>query len=1304
MCTKEWWSYRSRSAACLALRVGIGAALFLLLMLVELGHSPAVYAQNSSCGEPQRSQETVVLERCVKRVFNNNGVEKKVVVYFTTTNGSAADRLSAVDADGNPANGNELSPDAQAGIIADWTVDVWRLYRFYGFPDPQARNDMKIHLFDMRPGLLGWCCTEDEYQIDAPHVLASLRAGADRRDLESVVYHEMWHASRWSSAFGCWAIEGGASHMTDHVNQPVDNDPANDYIGRIMGYLGGGYSTSLTDHCYLAALWWQYFSERTSSGTDTVQRGVDSVKAFWDNPAATDFTRMDNVIRARAAGETFESIWIDFAVANYAKELTGPGVPAKYRYFDETHSLAPDYPAPSLPVNVNVNPGNPVIPTLDGVNAWATKYYQFTPSAAVPVINVEVRQELNRRVAYSLLVIDNNNIVREERSIGRNFSLSFANNGYDRVVLVVVGLNERANFRYSVNAAMTLNIVDPLWSRAATVGPPATPDKLLIKLDVFAGPGGDPIAGIDPNAFAITVGGVAVLPTDRISAAYIQGQYWLLVRAPAQAAPGLYNLTVSYAGLTDTEFSSVRYAARGDASTLVVIDRSGSMNDFSKLQAAKDAARLYIDSWRTGDMIGVASFSDDATVNLNLGAFDTERTNALNAINGLVGDGNTSIGDGAQIAMENLIARDASARPWSIMILSDGIENRDITIAKFLENYGARSGANPAQKVPQVIAVALGPDADRARMENLANATGGVYYVAAVPTNAAAAGSDAVAAARLSNDLAEIYRSGSEFIAGQQQIDAQSWTYNVHEIPKEFKFMVDGAASELIFAVKWDTAYLWQDVYLRDPNGNETVPTPTYEDTLHRVYRIAPPALIPGEWTVRLNYSDGARGALILEPTEVLVEASVFSELALNAFLGLPVEQRLVGKAMPIYAGLADYRPISGATVYAVVTSPWGSYYVSMYDDGKHGDGSANDGFYGGIFPWTQAHGAYNLVVIASGNGSDGKPFVRRVRLGFNMLQSRFLDFDPNFPNYDPNYEVDWNNPNDPNRGRVDKDGDRIIDWWERETGVDPSNSIVNQGDEDPDHDGLGLIDEFDYGTDPLSSDTDQGGQNDGSEVTSGGDPLDPEFDQTPCPRYFEASSTLQSQDEHIYTGAVILTYEVASDHSSFSLWRQAEGGTRDFITDQLPATGIYSDTNVSEGYTYTYWIWANDAEGHASCVLGPSAVTLDPNAPEPEGTVIINNGAATTGSSQVTLQIGASEDTTEMQVRNRVADFDESQGWESYTTTKPWTLAPANNLGIVFVYFRDASGNVSEPAVDLIEMSGGGGGGRDVYLPTIQD
>lgn len=720
------------------------------------------------------------------------------------------------------------------------------------------------------------------------------------------------------------------------------------------------------------------------------------------------------------------------------------------------------------------------------------------------------------------------------------------------------------------------------------------------------------------------------------------------------------------------------------------------MDDFSKLGSAKAAATLYVDSWGTDDLIGVASFNDEATINLQLGAFDAERNNAMSAINSLVAMGDTSIGDGAQIAMQNLIDRDSSDRSWSIMILSDGIENRDIRIADFLNNYNARRNANPAQKVPKVIAVALGPDADRARMEKLAGDTGGVYFVASLPNNGAIAGTNEANATYLANDLAEIYRSGSEFIAGQQQIDVQLWPYHLNEV-KEVKFMVDGAAKAADFVVNWDTNYLaYESVQFRKPNGEVIYLPPTQTYLTHHVYHIAGPE--PGEWTMLINQPAMANVAnadspdLVIDPYphELMAEASLSSDLALNAFLGLPVAQRLVGNAMPIYASLADSQPIPGATVNAAISGPTGVYNVPLYDDGQHGDGGSGDGFYGGTFYRTQAHGAYNLVVTASGISDRSGAFMRRQRLGFNMLQSRYLDFDPNFPNYDPNYSINWDNPDDPNRGRLDTDADGLLDWWERATGLDPDNSIPDQQFEDPDQDGLGNEDEFNRGTSPLTSDTDHGGENDGSEDFYDGNPLDPADDQIACLNSFYVTGVNHDHDEPEHSHANLLYFDVDPAHPYLYILR-AEGDSQpEELESQLPATAVYSDTNVVPDTTYTYWAMAYDDAGHSSCVLGPATITTAHDSVPPEGVVSINGSARSTNDPNVTLTLEATVGTTQMQVRNSAADFNPDDGWLDYAGGLPWELAPEDGVAQVLVWYRDAAGNVSEPAYDAIFVEGG--------------
>lgn len=1264
------------------------AALTLALVAWLAQSQPALAQSNCTAGRTQPVDrngngvttdpgEIVNFEFCRQRTFDIGGTTKTVRVHYTTANGIASDRLTDVDTDGNGTN--DFTAQQIADEIALWTQNAWTIYRNYGFNDPMGRNDMNVHVFDMRGGLAGWCCSSDHYEIDTPSVLPGFRFGGDRRSPESISFHEMWHAAEWSPAFGCWVNEGTASTMTDHVNAPLDTFPNNDFIGRVRGYLGGGSGTSLINHCYDGALWWKYYMQETGAINSNLDQGVNSMLDFWRNSGATDFTRMDNVIRSRGTGRTLESLWIDFAVANFAKEFSGPVVTSRYRYLDEQETGAPDYPAVGLAGNFNLTSSAGVGPTLTDVAAWSAQHYQFNIDPAVPFIDLQVRQDVNKRLGYVLLLMRGNDVVQEIRYVGRDFVQSFANAGYTRMVLIVVGLGDYANYRYLVNGApATLNIVDPLAARPAMAGRIDAPDKILVKVEVLSSTGGGtPIAGIDPNTFTVTVGSRVVQPADRISAAYVQGQYWLLMRAPTQTVSGDYALKVDFASLTDTENFAVRYQNRADTANVLVIDRSGSMIDYGggtePFTSAKSAARLYVDSWRTGDRIGVVSFNETADSPSPLPVRDwtfTNRTDAHNAINGLVASGATCIGCGAQKGMEDLIASGVTTHTWALIVLSDGQENVG-AIQDFLNAHKARRDAG--NKVPVVHTVALGPNADRARLENLAAKTGGTFSFAAIPSGASAA---AVQANQLSNNLGEIYREISEEIAGHEQVYNDTTVFG--KLPFTHTIVVDGAASEAVFVLKGSNGLDGINAYLIDPSGNFKQAILTDPD--HWLWREAAPE--PGEWKLAIygNIITAAGEESVQQETEYLVEAAVDSEITFDIFLGLPVEERLVGKPMPVFATLADSGPISGATLTAFVKTPSGNTpFFSLYDDGAHDDGAAGDGFYGGTFYLTQEWGSYDLVVRATGATSAGN-FVRRQRATFNMLETRVLD-DPNInPNADPNAD-----PQNPDPNNTDPDDDDMPTWWEEENNLDPN---TNDADKDPDQDGLTNGEEYELGTDPHQSDTDLGGQNDGNEVTSGSDPLDPSDDQVPCPYSFTAEPYFHDRDEHVDTGAVILLYDVAADHKTVDIWRATSPeGPLQTVISQTVATGIYSDTTAMLNVTYYYWMAAYDEGGHASCVRGPEEVTRTEDSIAPEGVLMINNGAAATNNVRVLLNINATPDTVEMQIRNDL-NFDEENGWEPYVETKPWRLEPVGDVGTVYILFRDGAGNVSEPDFDGIMLT----------------
>lgn len=72
-----------------------------------------------------------------------------------------------------------------------------------------------------------------------------------------------------------------------------------------------------------------------------------------------------------------------------------------------------------------------------------------------------------------------------------------------------------------------------------------------------------------------------------------------------------------------------------------------------------------------------------------------------------------------------------------------------------------------------------------------------------------------------------------------------------------------------------------------------------------------------------------------------------------------------------------------------------------------------------------------------------------------------------------------------------DTDGDSMPDYWENRYNLDPNYSEDSK--EDPDKDGLINLEEYNHNTKPFNNDTDGDGSEDGIEVDSESDPLDPE-------------------------------------------------------------------------------------------------------------------------------------------------------------------------------------------------------------------
>ncbi len=101
----------------------------------------------------------------------------------------------------------------------------------------------------------------------------------------------------------------------------------------------------------------------------------------------------------------------------------------------------------------------------------------------------------------------------------------------------------------------------------------------------------------------------------------------------------------------------------------------------------------------------------------------------------------------------------------------------------------------------------------------------------------------------------------------------------------------------------------------------------------------------------------------------------------------------------------------------------------------------------------------------------------------------------------------------------------------------------------------------------------------------------------------------------------------------------------------------------------------------------GDDAVWVDNFAVSPTGGIVINNNAAATGSSDVTLGLNWANGTarvTRMRFSNDGATW---SPWEPLAATKAWTLAPGDGYRTVRVQFLDIAGNASDRFFDYIKV-----------------
>lgn len=738
--------------------------------------------------------KSVQYDQCVRSTVTRGSTAYTITVWYTEANSAtntaqctAAEntvgRCEHAIANGDNADGDNLNAVALAAEMA--TALGFYLDRGLGFPAGGATTLSVLIGEDPRLGGVNWPreMYVDDEEVDQNDVLAK----------RLLAFHEMMHLVQdvWDNGTGWrgWFGEGIARAIEDRVDTQLDADTGHLFIPEINGLMASesDRTATTTDTSYRSVLWWTWlFDQYRAAGDAEPALGWTSIRDFYTRLGAS--TDQLQAVRAFVTGRggNLDQDWLDYTLSLWAYKRA-PSNP-RLTYLD------PEIRASGAQISGNqLITGGPAFAATQAtptVNSRSVKFYELNPATQCDYASFSFNGN-GRTFGFSVMTSNGSNVlVNRWSSIASSWTRTVRTAGLGRVVAAVTGLDQTGTVNVGWGCVQpTLQITRPTTAAFEIVGLPSAPRRFITQVKV-TGPSGEPIAGLQPNAFSVGVirptGGTPMTATV-VQGAYVQDTYWLLVQAPNAAAGavagGFHDLRVSLGGsVSDTENDSLLYADRS-VDSITVLDRSGSMLDSDKIAAAKNAATLLNDSLASNDQGGYVSFNEDATLDRALAPMTgAQRAAIAGSVNGAVAAGATSIGDGMQTAAADHDARRDPTHACGFTLLSDGYENTPA--------YWAAVRAAVVDNGCPIHAIALGPEANEPLMQQIsASVPGGSYDYAdvggSVPVGTSGTGTGASSGAGgggaggapgatetldWANNLSRLYDVKSAKLAGRQRL------------------------------------------------------------------------------------------------------------------------------------------------------------------------------------------------------------------------------------------------------------------------------------------------------------------------------------------------------------------------------------------------------------------------------------------------------------------------------------------------------------------------------------------------------
>ena len=153
--------------------------------------------------------------------------------------------------------------------------------------------------------------------------------------------------------------------------------------------------------------------------------------------------------------------------------------------------------------------------------------------------------------------------------------------------------------------------------------------------------------------------------------------------------------------------------------------------------------------------------------------------------------------------------------------------------------------------------------------------------------------------------------------------------------------------------------------------------------------------------------------------------------------------------------------------------------------------------------------------------------------------------------------------------------------------------------------------------------------------------------------------------------------------------------GSSTTIDSTMVTSHSVTINGLSAWTTYHFRVKSQDAAGNLATSSDYTFTTIaPPDTTAPTGTISINSGASSTTSTSVTLTLSCSDagsGCSQMRLSNNGTTWN---AWESYATSKAWTLSTTDGVKTVYIQYRDTNSNTSQSYTDTITL--------DTTAPTM--